>query len=180
MNINEQKKIKPGVIWFTGLPASGKSSIAKELEKLLLTLNMQVVVLDGDEIRNLLRNDKFDKDSRILHNRYVAHTASVVEKLGGIAVVCLISPLQISRDFARSICSNYYEVFVNTPQSICQNRDPKKLYKKAIDGTVAEFTGISSEFEIPKNPEIVVSTERDSVETIAKVILNNYLIKKNE
>lgn len=173
------KKYNCSVVWLTGLSSSGKTTISNELIKKLRDSNQQAMLLDGDEIREIFKNQGFSKEDRIKHNVEVAKMASFLINQGIIPIVSLISPHQEARDKARSICNNkFVEVFISTPLNVCEKRDVKGLYKKARLGEVKNFTGIhkSSPYEIPNNPEIVIDTTNRTVKSCVNDILK-YLIK---
>ncbi len=158
---------KPKIIWFTGLSGSGKSTIANALEKKLFELNYKTYLLDGDNIRHGLNSDLgFSDANRIENIRRIGEVAKLFVDSGMIVITAFISPFQKERDFVRNLVNKdeFIEVFIDTPIEICQKRDPKGLYKKALNGEIKNFTGVSSPYEKPLNPEI---------------ILNSYKVDKN-
>jgi adenylylsulfate kinase len=157
----------PSVLWFTGLSGAGKTTIAEAVYRHLADQGQRVELLDGDQIRGLFPATGFSKQARNEHVRRVAFTASLLEKHGVTVIVSLISPYLESRQFARSLCRNFVEVFVSTPLSICEARDPKGLYKKARAGEIKEFTGIDDPYDKPENPEILLSGHLESPEVAA-------------
>lgn len=166
------KKIHPCVILLTGLSGSGKSTISLELYKKINSSTNKVVILDGDEIRSFSNNTSFDKESRIRHNLNIGHMASIFEKQGCIVIISLISPYREARLKMRGFCDIFIEVHLSTPIEECIKRDPKGLYKKAKLGEISEFTGITSEYEKPENPEITIDTSKESVENSVNIIYN--------
>jgi adenylylsulfate kinase len=152
------------VIWFTGLPASGKTTLANALATRLELLSAPYECLDGDAVRNALGNFGFSEEARNLHVRSVGFTAQALERHGVIAVVSLVSPFKASRDAVRSMCRSFFEVYLSTPLSVCEERDPKGLYKRARSGELADMTGVSSRYEPPVNPELVLNTAVSGVE----------------
>lgn len=152
---------KPRVIWFTGLSGSGKSTIANELEKMLFAQGHRTYILDGDNLRHGLNKDLgFTEHDRIENIRRVAEVARLMLDAGLIVITTFISPFRADRDAARALFEpeEFVEVFVHTPLSICEQRDPKGLYKKARAGKVQNFTGIDSPYEAPLHPEVVLDT----------------------
>jgi adenylylsulfate kinase len=175
-----RKKIKPCVIWLTGLSGSGKSTIASELVKNFEKNNVPYVLLDGDQIRKVIKETGYDFFSRRKHNLNVAYMASLFERQGNVVVVSLISPYKEVRNECRAICKNFIEVFVNTPLEICEERDVKGLYKKARSGEIENFTGVSSPYEESTEREITIHTTLQTVETSAKIIFNYIKSKKRK
>jgi len=156
-------KHKAAVIWLTGLPASGKSTIAKYLERCLYERGCSTYVFDGDNIRHGLCGDlSFSKKDREENIRRVSEVANLFVDAGIIAIVALISPYRQDRERARQLLSNgcFIEVFVDCPLDICIARDPKGHYRKAKEGRIKEFTGISAPYEEPENPELILKTHR--------------------
>lgn len=168
-----RQKHKGMVLWLTGLPASGKSTIARTTERNLFELGKNVVVLDADNMRQGLCSDLgFSEDDRLENVRRIAHTANIMLKAGVIVIVSCISPSARSRTFARSIIGkHYHEVFVHCPVSLCEERDPKGLYKRARMNEIASFTGVSSPYQPPSCPQLVLDTSACSVEKSARQLL---------
>ena len=166
IDINRQaradlKAQKPAVLWFTGLSGSGKSTVANALEKMLHARGKHTYMLDGDNIRHGLNRDLgFTAEDRVENIRRVAEVARLMADAGLIVLVSFISPLRSERRLAREMMEDgeFIEVFVDTPIEICAERDPKGLYKKAMAGEIANFTGISSPYERPEDPEIHLET----------------------
>lgn len=149
-------------IWFTGLSGSGKSTLAKLLEKKLFELGYKTVLLDGDNTRlNLNRDLGFSLEDRQENIRRIAEVSKLLNDAGIITIPCFISPTNEIRDLAKSIIgeSNFYLVHTNSSVATCIARDPKGLYKKAIENKIPDFTGISSPFERPSNVFLDISTE---------------------
>jgi adenylylsulfate kinase len=156
---------KACTIWMTGLPASGKSTLAVALEKALWERGVHAYVLDGDNIRHGLNKDLgFSPEDRNENIRRIGEVAKLFTTAGVINVTAFISPYRADRDQARTIMSagEFIEVFVDCPVEVCEQRDPKGHYKKARAGEIPEFTGISAPYEAPLRPEIVVHTDRES------------------
>ena len=156
---------KSAVLWFTGLSGSGKSTIANELESRLNQAGKLSYLLDGDNIRLGLSSDLgFSESDRKENNRRIAQVAKLLWDANVITLVTFISPFRFERDFARKLVgSDFLEIFVDTPLAICEGRDPKGLYIKARKGEIAQFTGISSPYEPPEHPEIVLHSDKESV-----------------
>ena len=159
------------VVWFTGLPCSGKTTIAREVKKTLEEKGYDVELLDGDTVRDYIRNKDFSKEGRNKHLRYIALMAKLLAERGVIVLCSFVSPYRENRDFARSICENFVEVYVNTPLEVCIERDVKGMYKKAMAGEIKGFTGIDDPYEEPENPELVIETVGESVEESAEKVL---------
>lgn len=157
------------VIWLTGLPSAGKSTIAEAIKEKL----ERCCIIDGDVIREGLTKDLgFDGEGRRENIRIAAEVAKLVSTCGITVIVALISPYEESRTMARKILErNLIEVYVKCPLKICMERDPKGLYKKAMDGKIENFTGIDDNYEEPKNPDIIVNTDIYSVNECVKKIL---------
>jgi len=172
---------KSFLIWFTGLPSSGKSTIACELEYELNKLGYITYLLDGDNVRHGLNSDlgfsNFDREENI---RRIGHVASLMVDAGVVVFAAFISPFKKDRLFARSLVSNkrFIEIFVDCSLEKCIERDPKGLYKKALNNKIPEFTGISSPYERPENPEIIINTTQNNIKHLTQHILD-YLINRN-
>lgn len=162
---------KPAVLWLTGLPGAGKSSIAEALVRRLQKTGLKVEHLDGDSIRRLFPNTGYSKEERDLHIQRVGFLASRLEQNGIMVVASLVSPYRHSRQFVRSICANFIEIHVSTSLAECERRDPKGLYAKARRGEILDFTGVTAPYEKPESPEITLDTENISVnEAVSKII----------
>ena len=164
-------------IWFTGLPSSGKSTTAFTLEHELISLGYLAYVLDGDNVRHgLNKNLGFSADDREENIRRIGEVAKLFADAGVITMTSFISPYRKERDMARKIHGEaglrFVEVFVDTPVEICEERDPKGLYKKARRGELKGFTGIDDPYELPLNPELVVKTAEHSPQIITAQILS--------
>jgi adenylylsulfate kinase len=167
------------VIWLTGLPGSGKTTIAKALYPKLKESGFKVELLDGDVVRKELSPELgFTKQDREIHARRVVYLSKLLSRNGIISIVCLISPYREFRRYARSETNtnnNFYEVYVKCSLETCVRRDPKGLYKKALSGEIKDLTGLQDPYEEPKNPEIIVDTERQTVEEDVNMILDRVL-----
>jgi adenylyl-sulfate kinase len=154
------------VVWLTGLSASGKTTIAEALEKRLVTYNRPAYVLDGDSLRRGLCKDLgFSQDDRTENIRRVGEVAALMADAGLIVIAAFISPYRADRDRARATSGNgrFVEIYLDVPLEVCENRDPKELYRRARAGEIPEFTGISSPYEPPEAAEIVLDTSRESL-----------------
>ena len=160
----------------TGLPCSGKTTIARKLQELIPNL----VVLDGDELREWLSPKDFSRKGRNEHNRKVAHLARLFLKHNVPVVVSLISPFSKNREFARKIIgdSMFIETYIKCSLSLCEKRDDKGLYKKARLNKIKNFTGVNDGYEIPDNPDLIVNTETDSLDKIIKQIIDYLTSRK--
>ncbi len=165
------KSVKAPVIWLTGIPASGKTTIALELQKFYQNKGLPVDILDGDEIRKTLSKDLgFSPEDRKEHNRRVIFVAQILSKNGVTTIIPLISPYRETRAFARKEIPNFIEVWVKASVDECIKRDPKGLYKKAKAGEIKNLTGLQAPYEEPENAELVVDTENQSVEESVELI----------
>lgn len=160
------------VIWFTGLSGSGKTTLCSRLAKELLAANCRLQVLDGDIMRkSLCRDLGFTDDDRLENNRRIGYVARLLSNHGITVLVATISPLTIMRDFARSINPRYFEVFVSAPLEVCEERDPKGLYRRSRSGEIPNFTGVGSRYEIPTSPDVICDTATYSVEACVQLLL---------
>jgi adenylylsulfate kinase len=163
----ELLKQKGIVIWMTGLSGSGKSTIAIGLERKLHEAGILTQVLDGDNVRTGINNNLgFSESDRTENIRRIAEVSKLFLNCGIVCINCFVSPTQAIRQQAKNIIgiSDFLEVFINTPLEECERRDVKGLYKKARAGEISDFTGISSPFEAPENPDVMLLTEGKSVE----------------
>jgi len=168
------------VVWFTGLSGAGKSTIAQALERELFARGMQTYVLDGDNIRHGLNSNLgFSPEDRVENIRRVSEVAKLMADSGVVAITAFISPYRMDRRRAREIAlegnAEFVEVFVDAPLEVCEARDPKNLYKKARAGEIREFTGIDAPYEPPEDAEIIVHTERQTVNESVATILEGLL-----
>jgi len=168
------------VVWFTGLSGAGKSTIAQALERELFARGMQTYVLDGDNIRHGLNSNLgFSPEDRVENIRRVSEVAKLMADSGVVAITAFISPYRMDRRRAREIAlegnAEFVEVFVDAPLEVCEARDPKSLYKKARAGEIREFTGIDAPYEPPDDAEIIVHTDRQTVNESVATILEGLL-----
>ena len=162
------------VLWFTGLSASGKSTVANTVDHKLHATGKRSFVLDGDNIRmGLNKNLGFSAEDRAENIRRIGEVGKLFVGSGVIAITAFISPYRRDRDAVRALLEpgEFIEIFMDTPIEICEQRDPKGLYKKARAGQIKGFTGIDDPYEAPEKPEIVIETEKTKPEDAAKQIL---------
>lgn len=162
------------VVWFTGLSGSGKSTLANAVAHQLHERNHHTYVLDGDNVRHgLNKNLGFSPEDREENIRRVGEVAKLFVDAGTIVMTAFISPYRADRDQARELIEDnrFVEVFVECPLNICEERDPKGLYKKARSGEIKEFTGISAPYEEPNYPEVVVNTHELSIIESARQVV---------
>lgn len=163
------------VIWFTGLSASGKSTIAVEVERQLFDLGCHVRILDGDNVRHGLNKDLgFTKKDREENIRRISEVSKLFRATGMICINAFISPFQRDRDQARDLIDegHFFEVYIKASLETCIKRDPKGIYKKAMAGEIKDFTGISSPYEPPENPELVIDTDENDIKECARILIN--------
>tara|TARA_R110002167_G_scaffold31572_4_gene103562 strand:- start:3928 stop:4533 length:606 start_codon:yes stop_codon:yes gene_type:complete len=176
----QAKKQQACVIWLTGLSGSGKSTIANLLEKKLAEFNKHTYLLDGDNVRHGLCGDLgFSDKDRVENIRRISEVAKLFVDAGLIVITAFISPFQRDRDYCRNLLdgNEFVEVFINTPIEECEKRDPKGLYQKARQGDIKDFTGISSPYEAPVSPEVVLEFTGQSAEESADQLFNLLLEK---
>ncbi|MDR9437825.1 MAG: adenylyl-sulfate kinase [Thiohalophilus sp.] len=165
---------KSVVLWFTGLSASGKSTLAHAVEKELYRRGCHSFVLDGDNVRHGLCSDlSFSLDDRHENIRRVANVAKLFIEAGVIVLTAFISPQREDREIARNMMphGDFLEIFCDAPVAVCEKRDPKGLYQKARDGKIPEFTGISSPYEAPLKPELHLDTAEQSLEESVQAVI---------
>jgi adenylyl-sulfate kinase len=164
----------PFVVWLTGLPRSGKSSLARALEKALFDRGMLTEVLDGENLRLGLSADLgFSLSDRREAARRAAEAARLVCGLGGVAIVALVSPSAADRAAARAASGDlpFFEIFCDAPLAVCEARDTERLFARARAGELYNVTGIDLPYERPETPELVLDTERESVEAnVARIV----------
>jgi bifunctional enzyme CysN/CysC len=168
------------VVWFTGLSGAGKSTIAQALERELFNRAMHTYVLDGDNVRHGLNSNLgFSPEDRVENIRRVSEVAKLMADAGAVVITAFISPYRMERRRAREIAlesnAEFIEVFIDAPLEVCETRDPKNLYKKARAGEIREFTGIDAPYEAPEDAEIVVRTDRQSLDESVATILEQLL-----
>ncbi|TPX36001.1 adenylyl-sulfate kinase [Synchytrium microbalum] len=176
-------KQKGLTVWFTGLSASGKSTIASALEQHLLVLGLRAYRLDGDNIRFGLNKDLgFSPEDRVENIRRIGEVAKLFADSATISLTSFISPYKADRELARKLHDAaglpFVEVYVDVPIEVAETRDPKGLYKKARAGLIKEFTGIDAPYEAPESPEIHLRADQVSVEEAVQIVFE-YLVSKD-
>lgn len=166
-NRSAQKGQEPFTLWFTGLSGSGKSTIANAVEKRLFAMNKHTMILDGDNVRKgLNRNLGFKEQDRIENIRRIAEVSKLMNDAGLIVLTSFISPYEADRENAKNIIGeeNFYEIYISTSLEECERRDVKGLYRKARNGEIPNFTGISSGYEAPVDPSLVIDAGKVGVD----------------
>jgi adenylylsulfate kinase len=172
------KSQKPCLLWYTGLSGSGKSTVANAVDALLFKLGCHSYLLDGDNVRHGLNGDLgFSDEDRIENIRRISEVSKLFLDAGLIVSTAFISPFTEDRARARAKLADgeFFEVYIDTPISICEQRDPKGLYKKARAGEIKDFTGIDSTYDVPESPEIHVKTDELSIQECAEQIVNHLI-----
>lgn len=159
-------------MWFTGLSGSGKTTICRNVRETLLKRHVQVELLDGDAVRQHLTKDLgFSRQDRLSNIERVAFVADLLSKHGVITLASFITPYRELQEYARRHITSFREVYVQCPLKKCIERDVKGLYKKALNGEIQRFTGISDPYEPPLNPDLILRTDRESIaESAHKVV----------
>jgi bifunctional enzyme CysN/CysC len=163
-------------VWFTGLPAAGKSTLASAVEEWLVDAGRPAFLLDGDNLRHGLNGDLgFDEQARRENVRRTAHVARLLAESGSIALVSLVSPYMADREAAATLHTEaglqFIEVFVNAPLELCQERDPKGLYARARTGKLCGLTGVGAPYEAPEHPDLVVRSGEETVEEAVEQVM---------
>ena len=172
---------KGAVIWFTGLSASGKSTIAHHLEKLLHETGCSTYVFDGDNVRHGLCGDLgFSEEDRTENIRRIGEMAKLFVDAGIIAITAFISPYEKDRQRIKALVGNelFFEIHVDCPVDICEERDQKGIYAKARSGVIKDFTGISAPYEVPENPDKVIQSDKEDANSAAERVLD--LLKQKQ
>jgi bifunctional enzyme CysN/CysC len=172
----ETLRLAGATVWFTGLPAAGKSTIAGAVEERLVTLGRPALMLDGDDLRHGLNGDLgFDEAARSENVRRTAHVARLLAEAGTIAVVSLVSPYARDREAAATLHTAielpFIEVFVDAPLDLCEQRDPKGLYARAREGELAGLTGVGAPYEAPTRPDLALHTDSETVEIAVERVM---------
>jgi adenylylsulfate kinase len=163
--------MKSFVLWFTGLSGSGKSTIADRVYNILKNEGHRIERLDGDTVRDVFPKTGFSKEERNEHVKRIGFLASILERNDVAVLASFISPYREAREFVRNLCTNFIEVYVDTPIEICESRDVKGLYQKARSGEISNFTGIDDPYEAPSNPELIIATADETIDqSVAKVL----------
>jgi len=172
------KQQRPCLLWYTGLSGSGKSTVANAVDAMLFERQCHTYLLDGDNVRHGLNGDlSFSDEDRIENIRRISEVAKLFIDSGLIVSTAFISPFASDRAMAKDLLAEgeFIEVFIDTPIEVCEQRDPKGLYKKARAGEIKDFTGIDSGYDVPQNPTIHVKTAQQSIEQCAEQIVQ-YLV----
>ena len=156
-------RVQGCTIWFTGLPCSGKSTLARMTFEKLSGMGLEVELLDGDELRkHFSAGVGFTKEERWSHLRRVAYLCQLLTKHGVIVIASFVSPYRENRDYARSLVGKrFIEIFTDSSLESCMKRDVKGMYKKALAGEIPRFTGVSDPYERPENPELLLKTDEE-------------------
>jgi len=165
---------RSAIIWFTGLSGSGKSTVANAVQDYLHQQGCQTFVLDGDNVRHGLCGDLgFSANDRQENIRRIGEVAKLFMEAGLIVLTAFISPYRVDRDHVRNMIqpADFIEIYCDTPIDICETRDVKGLYKKARKGELAEFTGISSPYEAPTHPELILNTGNVSLDNCVRQVI---------
>jgi adenylylsulfate kinase len=160
-------------VWFTGLPCSGKTTIADGLAEVLRNKGLRVERLDGDIVRKELTSDLgFSKEDRDENIKRVTFVSKLLTRNGVAVLASFVSPYRRRRDISREEIGDFIEVYVRCPIEVCMERDIKGMYKKALSGEISNFTGVDDVYEEPLNPEIIVDTDKDSVSDSVQKIMD--------
>ena len=170
-------EIKPSVIWITGLARSGKSEIASKLTEKLKKKGLKAEHLDGHSIRHLFPEIGFNREAVNEHIKRVGYLASKLEEQGVFVVASFLSPYSESREFVKSICKNYSEIYISTPLEECEKKDTTGIYAKAKNGELQNFPGVSAPYEAPSNGVLSIDTSEVSIEDSVEKIFN--YVKRN-
>jgi adenylylsulfate kinase len=160
-------EVKPFVVWLTGLPGAGKSTIGAELSRRIAKDGLKVEHLDGESIRHIFPEVGYTEHDIDFHVKRVGYLASKLEQHGIFVIASFMSPYASSRKFVRNLCNNFVEVYVSTPLEVCEKRDPNGLYSKARRGEIKNMTGIDAPYEQPSLPEITVDCSQMDPPTAA-------------
>lgn len=169
---------QPITVWITGLPASGKTTLGKALQNRISQLRIPVVLLDGDEIRRGLCSDLgFTPTDRTENIRRVSSIAALLNSQGVVSICCFVSPRRSMREMARTIIGqkSFFEVYTDAPVEVCQSRDIKGNYSKAINGRLQNFTGISDSYEAPMNPNLHLNTAELSESEAVDILFDHFV-----
>ncbi|PIR92249.1 adenylyl-sulfate kinase [Candidatus Falkowbacteria bacterium CG10_big_fil_rev_8_21_14_0_10_44_15] len=160
------------VLWLTGLSASGKTTIAQKVKELLSDSSLKIHHLDGDEVRTAAKEKLgFSKEDRDKNIKLAISLAKNYQEKGYVVIASFISPYRYHREWGRESLINYVEIFVNTPLEVCEQRDPKGLYKKVRAGDIKQFTGIDDPYEEPQNSDLEIRTDNLNVDQCANLII---------
>ena len=175
------KNQQPCLLWFTGLSGAGKSTIANALDVALFKMGHHTFLLDGDNVRHGLNKDLgFSDSDRVENIRRIGEVSKLFTDAGLIVLSAFIAPFASDRLMVRNLfpAGEFIEVFVSTPLEVCEQRDPKGLYKRARSGQIKQFTGIDSPYEVPSNPELSLDTSKLAVEECTRLIVDYLHMRK--
>lgn len=164
MNPDSSLRNEGCVLWLTGLPCSGKTTLARAVHGVIARSGVRAEVLDGDDIRAEFNNHAFSEGDRARHVLTVGWAARLLARHGVLAIVALVSPNRAIREEVRARCPDFIEVYLSTSLTHCERRDVKGMYQRARRGEISEFTGVSAPYEAPLHPELSLDTETRSVE----------------
>ena len=183
---NRLNNHKSGLVWFTGLSASGKSTIAHSVEKELFQRDIRTYVLDGDNVRHGINSNLgFSREDRKENIRRIVELSKLFIDAGLLVLACFISPYRVDREYIRKSLEgdNFLEIYVKCSLAECEKRDPKGQYKKARAGIIENYTGISAPYEEPENPDFVIDTEKmdlkSSVNSVMELLYKKRLISSD-
>ena len=172
MSPNGAKILKGVTVWFTGLPSSGKSTLARLIERQLKKRGLPVELLDGDVIRtHLSKGLGFSREDRNINIKRIGFVCHLLTRHNVIAIASAISPYREARDFNRRLIGGFVEVYVRASVEQCRKRDVKGLYQKALAGEIKGFTGVDDPYEEPLHPEVICETEKESPEESAEKVI---------
>ena len=183
VSTDERKRLKnhnSAVLWFTGLSASGKSTIANCVDRKLNDAGIHTYLLDGDNVRQGLNNNLgFSAEDRAENIRRIGEDSKLMVDAGLMTLTAFISPFNDDRDLVRSLfdSNQFIEIFCKASLATCESRDPKGLYKKARSGQIPDFTGISSPYEEPLHPELILNSDIQDIETLTLQVIE-FLIQR--
>lgn len=159
-------------LWFTGIPSSGKSAIARRVRDLLADRGLPVELLDGPEVRqSLSRGLGFTREDREENVRRIGYVAQLLSRNGVIAICAAVSPYRATRDEIRGHVTNFVEIYVECPVPVAESRDTEGLYAKARAGVIDDFTGVSDPYEPPEKPEVHIHSDRESIDQAAAKVV---------
>jgi bifunctional enzyme CysN/CysC len=175
-NVEAPQKLERETLWLTGLPCSGKTTIAEKLEEELTYAGYRVLTLDGDDVRAGLNADLgFDDRDRKENLRRIAQICQMLNNKGIVVIASFVSPTEELREFVKQIVERLKIIFVDCALETCMQRDVKGMYKKALAGELKHFTGIQDPYEPPRSPDLIVDSEKNSLEACIKQILEKLL-----
>jgi adenylylsulfate kinase len=163
-------EVKPFVLWFTGLPLSGKTALASKTYDYLIENGYRAERIEGKDVRILFPKTDFSREGREMHIQRIGHLVSILEKNGVIVSASFVSPYRDARHFVRDLCQDFVEIYVKASPEVCEKRDKEGLYARARSGEIPNFTGVSDPYEEPENPDLIIDTEKLTIEESLKQI----------